>query len=97
MFDIEFTAEAQQDLKLFSSSDRRLVVDRIEEQLRREPDVETRNRKLLRPNQIADWELRIGRFRVFYDIEPQTNTIIIKAAGWKIGSRLYIGGEEFRL
>jgi hypothetical protein len=32
---------------------------------------ETRNRKPLRDNPLADWELRVGRFRVFYEVDAE--------------------------
>jgi hypothetical protein len=48
-----------------------LIRAKIEEQLTREPDVETRNRKPVQTPAAfqAEWELRLGpnnRFRVFY-------------------------------
>ena len=48
-----------------------LIREKTEEQLTHEPDVETRNRKPVRPPAAfqAEWELRFGpnnRFRVFY-------------------------------
>jgi len=45
----------------------------LEEQLSHEPNRETRNRKRLRPNQTAEWVIRVDRFRVFYDIEESAN------------------------
>lgn len=32
------------------------------------PLLETRNRNPLRPNETSQWELRIGKYRVFYDV-----------------------------
>jgi mRNA-degrading endonuclease RelE of RelBE toxin-antitoxin system len=63
--------EAIDDLHSFLKKERRHLVDEIESQLRHEPEVETRNRKKLRPNQVAEWEVRIGRFRVFFDIDDE--------------------------
>ncbi len=42
------------------------LLSAIEVQLVHEPLTETRNRKLLRPNPIAPWELRVGDLRAFY-------------------------------
>ena len=42
----------------------------IERQLLHEPLVETRNRKPLRPNPVAPWELRIGSLQAFYEVVP---------------------------
>jgi hypothetical protein len=47
---------------------RSTMLDSIERQLVHEPLVETRNRKQLRPNPVAPWELRIGDLRVFYEV-----------------------------
>ena len=44
-------------------------MDDIDSCLKHEPGRETRNNKKLRPNRLAERELRIDRFRVFYDID----------------------------
>ncbi|MGH8577474.1 MAG: type II toxin-antitoxin system RelE/ParE family toxin [Gammaproteobacteria bacterium] len=62
-----------------------------------QPAIETRNRKRLRPNQLAEWELRIDRFRVFYDVDEPTQRTKIVAVGYKRRSRLYLRGEEIQL
>jgi mRNA-degrading endonuclease RelE of RelBE toxin-antitoxin system len=59
--------------------------------------VETRNRKLLRENPLADWELRVGRFRVFYEVDAGNRLVRVVAVGAKEGNRLRIGGEEVEL
>jgi mRNA-degrading endonuclease RelE of RelBE toxin-antitoxin system len=56
--------------------------------------VETRNRKPLEPNELADWELRIGTYRVFYDIDLTETTVKIKAIGHKDRTVLYLRGKE---
>jgi mRNA-degrading endonuclease RelE of RelBE toxin-antitoxin system len=76
-----------------------LIRDKIAEQLTYEPDVETRNRKPVRPPAAfnAEWELRFGpnnRFRVFYQIDRENRTVRIVAVGVKDRSRLFFGGEE---
>jgi mRNA-degrading endonuclease RelE of RelBE toxin-antitoxin system len=76
-----------------------LIRAMIDEQLRFEPDRETRNRKPLeRPAPYeASWELRFGpdnRFRVFYDIDPENRKVEILAVGRKESDRLFIGGKE---
>jgi len=44
---------------------RALIFDAVEKQLMHEPFTETRNKKPLRPNPLAPWELRIGNLWVF--------------------------------
>ncbi len=73
------------------------VLEGIETQLRYEPAVETRNRKRLGPNDVAEWELRIGRFRVFYNVNEQVKIVGIEAIGFKVGSELFIRGERREL
>ncbi len=97
MFEIEFTLDAIDDMRLLLKYERQQIVEMIQEQLGHRPTEETRNRKRMRPNQLAEWELRIGRFRVFYDIDVQANRVKIEAVGYKRGSRLLIHGEEYEL
>ena len=96
-FDIVFTPEALEDLRLLRKGERTRIIEAIEEQLSHEPNNETRNRKRLRPNQTAEWVLRVDRFRVFYDIEEAARLVKIEAIGHKRGSRLFIHGEEYQL
>ena len=97
MFEIEFTSDAVDDLKRFRKAEQQTIFDQIDEQLLYEPMVDTRNRKRLRPNDVAEYELRIGRFRVFYDVDEKTNAVKIEAVGYKRGNRLFIRGKEYAL
>jgi mRNA-degrading endonuclease RelE of RelBE toxin-antitoxin system len=46
---------------------------------------------------LAEWELRVDRFRVFYDLDEEQAEVKILAVGHKRGSRLHLRGEEFTL
>ena|SRR5712691_3797491 len=96
-FDIAFTPEALEDLRLFRKGERTRIIEAIEKQLSHEPNNETRNRKRLRPNQTAEWVLRVDRFRVFYDIEEAARLVKVEAIGLKRGSSLFVHGEEYQL
>jgi mRNA-degrading endonuclease RelE of RelBE toxin-antitoxin system len=72
-------------------------MDQIDGCLKYEPERETRNNKILRPNRLAERVLRIDRFRVFYDIDEAKAVVKIEAIGHKRGNRLYVRGEEFQL
>ena len=87
------------DLEYFRSWARQLILDEVDVQLPYEPTVQTNNRKRLRPNQLAEWELRIGKYRVLYDaiIEDELQLCKIYAVGYKERNKLYIRGKEFRL
>ncbi len=82
----------------FLAGNRGIVLDAIKVQLRHEPVRETRNRKPLRPNPLAPWELRAGALRVFYEVDAEeANLVNILAIGIKRGNRLLIAGEEIRI
>lgn len=96
MYQVRITPEALDDLRRLRKHGNKRILDELERQAVR-PAIETRNRKRLRPNQVAEWELRIERFRVFYDVDAPTQSTKIVAVGYKRGSRLYIRGEEIQL
>jgi hypothetical protein len=56
MFKIDVTDSASDDLEWFRKHEQASITDQIELQLTLKPNVETRNRKRLRPNQVAEWE-----------------------------------------
>ena len=96
-FELKFTDEAVADLTALRKFDQNRVTDAIESQLLHQPDVESRNRKRLRPNQLAEWELRIDKLRVFYDVRPSDLSVNIVAVGWKQGEQLFIHGQPYQL
>jgi mRNA-degrading endonuclease RelE of RelBE toxin-antitoxin system len=97
MYEVEFTPSARKDLKALRKVEQQAILDGIGVQLRFEPTVETTNRKRLEPNDIAEWELRLGKYRVFYDVVEQVKIVAIQAVGFKLGNELYIRGERKQL
>ena len=97
-YKIEFANCVKEHFKHLNASQRSLLMDGIGKQLFYEPLKETRNRKPLRPNPIAPWELRIGNLRAFYDItSDQPNIVKILAVGYKKGNVLFIAGKAVKL
>jgi len=95
---LEFAESVKAQLRAFTARERVVILTAIEQQLGHEPLVETRHRKPLRPNPIAPWELRIGDFRVFYDVILGESPVVrILAVGQKEGNTLRIGGKEVSL
>ena len=82
---------------LVQKVERKRILAELESQLGHEPAVETRNRKRLRPNKLAEWELRVARFRVFFDIDQENELIRVEAVGYKRGSHLFIHGKGYKL
>jgi mRNA-degrading endonuclease RelE of RelBE toxin-antitoxin system len=95
---VEFARSVKEHLRFLSADQRSRVILGIEEHLIHEPIRETRNRKPLRPNPIAPWELRLGELRVFYDVAlGEGHVVQVLAVDWKERDKLFIGGKEFRL
>ena len=97
MFDVRFTASALDDLRVFKKADQNVVLDGVEKQLTTTPLAPTRNRKAFRPNDLSAWELRVGEYRVFYDVDETGATVTVKAVGKKEHNKLYIRGKEYEL
>jgi mRNA-degrading endonuclease RelE of RelBE toxin-antitoxin system len=72
-------------------------VSEIREQLTDQPLIETKNRKPLRDNPIASWELRIGKYRVFYQVSDPTQMVSIVSVGHKEHNILLIRGKEVQI
>ncbi len=97
MFQLGFRPEALDDLRQYRKVDQQKIIQAIEDQLPHQADQVTRNRKRLRPNNLASWEMRVGDFRVFYDIAIDGTQVQIVAIGEKKGSKLFVHGAEYAL
>ena len=95
---IEYSPATDEHLRVLTARQRAIVFDAVDDQLAHEPAVETRNRKPMRPNPLAPWELRIGELRVYYEIvEDPEDVVTIVAIGVKERDRVLIGGKEIKL
>ena len=66
---------ARQELRALRRWDAARVVAAIERELSTEPTTATKNKKQLSGSD-AVWELRVGDFRVFYDVTGPVVTIL---------------------
>lgn len=88
-FSIQITDIAYDELRTIKSFYRRQIVDAIDEQLAHEPTTETKNRKILmgiRPDfehEPPVWELRVGQYRVYYDINEEAKAVLVRAVRQK--------------
>src|SRR5438094_519833 len=96
-YDIDFSPSARVHLKALRKRDQQIILDAIAKQLTHEPTQPTNNRKKLENNALAPWELRVRKFRVFYDVEPENMRVVVLAVGEKDHNQLRIGGEEVKL
>jgi mRNA-degrading endonuclease RelE of RelBE toxin-antitoxin system len=94
---IDVTEEAKIDFSHYTAFERKLVVSEVREQLTHEPLVETKNRKSLRDNPIASWELRIGKYRVFYEVnEPAQMVSTCRSQGAQYSFHWGQGGTDMK-
>ena len=95
---IEYSPEAEAHLRALTAREQSTVLDTVEVQLAHEPKVETKNRKPMRPNPVAPWELRIDRLRVYYDVQEEPEQVVkVRAVGIKNRNEVRIGGEVIEL
>jgi mRNA-degrading endonuclease RelE of RelBE toxin-antitoxin system len=96
-FGIIFSPRARENLKALRKRDQQILHDAIAVQLCDQPDRPTRHRKRLEENLLAPWELRVGDFRVFFDVDTANERVVIVAVGHKVHNRLWVGDEEIQL
>lgn len=84
-FEIEISDLAAEELKRFRVFEQRRIVEEVEEQLSDQPTEVTKNRKRL-DSAVPDfehvepiWELRVGEFRVFYDVDEASQIVFVRA------------------
>jgi mRNA-degrading endonuclease RelE of RelBE toxin-antitoxin system len=96
--EIILAPSVEEHLVDLSARQRRVVLDGIKTYLTYEPLVETRNRKPLRPNSLAQWELRLGELRAYYRVSTGTDRRVeVVAVGIKRREQVWIGGEKVTL
>jgi mRNA-degrading endonuclease RelE of RelBE toxin-antitoxin system len=83
VYTITYADEVAGDLRKVPASARSRILDEIEVQLTYEPMRQTRNRKVLIGvippwmHVNAVWELRVGEYRVFYDVDEAELHVVI--------------------
>jgi mRNA-degrading endonuclease RelE of RelBE toxin-antitoxin system len=97
VYQIAVTEAAKADLSSYTAFERKIMATAIRAQLSDSPAMETRNRKRLRDNPIARWELRSGHYRIFYEVDATARQVTIVAMGHKDQNRLFIRGQEVQL
>jgi mRNA-degrading endonuclease RelE of RelBE toxin-antitoxin system len=94
MYTIELTETARTDLQWFRKNEQNIILDAIRQRLWHEPTITNRNRKRLRPNSSATWELRIGQYRVLYDVDSAVRIVTIQRIGEKRGNQFFFRGQQ---
>ncbi len=85
MYAIEYAEGVIEDLADIRAYQRAQILDTIEAQLKHTPLQQTRNKKII-PGLMPPWEyvepvwqLRIGDYRVFYDVDEAAATVVVRA------------------
>ncbi len=92
-FRIIITDRADRQLESLTARDRNTVRTAVTERLRHQPTTASRAIKQLRPNPVADYELRVGDLRVLYDINGAD--VVVKIVGRKVGNESVVEGKVF--
>ena len=85
MYEIKFAEDVSKDLEELKAFKRKEILDRIDEELLNEPTRETRNKKILAdveppwPFKEPLRELRVGEYRVFYDVDVAESQVVVRA------------------
>jgi mRNA-degrading endonuclease RelE of RelBE toxin-antitoxin system len=88
-FSVVYEVAAADDLKALRRFDRRRILDEVDEMLTAHPNEPSHRRKLLVPASLPwegigpVWQLRIGDFRVFYDVDQAARQVVIRAVRHK--------------
>ena len=76
-YEIFMAPEAVNDLKSLTARNRSILLDAIEKHLRYEPDKISRSRiKRLRGTAKPQYRLRVGDFRVFFDVAERSVEVL---------------------
>lgn len=86
---IAITEEAERHLQCLSTRDQRTLQAAVMSRLPQDPLTPTRAVKRLRPNPLAQYELRAGDLRVLYNVD------VVLVIGRKVGNKLIVAGQEF--
>lgn len=95
-FEVKLTGSADSDLDVYIAREQRIIFDAISAFLEVDADVPTKRRRQLRPNPVAPWELRIGDYRVFYEIREE-RIVRVLAVGHKEHNVLFIRGRRVEI
>lgn len=92
-FKITITEAAEKQFRALPVRDQRILEAAIQLRLEQQPTTPTKAIKRLRPNPLAEFELRASGLRVLYNVEG--DEVVILIVGRKIGNKLIVEGEEF--
>ena len=85
-----------EDLRALGQPAWRRILKEAAQVLAEDPRAETRNLKTLRPNPVAERELRLlGKYRVLFNVDVARREVAIVLVGEKQGNALIVRGRRF--
>jgi mRNA-degrading endonuclease RelE of RelBE toxin-antitoxin system len=95
-WNVEIKEEAIDHLIWFGKATGRELLQQARKRLEENPLAENKNMKSLRPNAVAQKELRLfGKYRVLFSVDIEAKLVTIILVGEKRGNKLVVSGEEF--
>jgi mRNA-degrading endonuclease RelE of RelBE toxin-antitoxin system len=95
-FDVTFVPSAEDDLDYYETREQRIILEAVVKFLEVDADVEGKRRKQLRPNPFAPWELRVGDYRIFYEIRGD-GVVRVLAVGHKVHNELFVRAQRVEI
>ena len=92
-FRITVTDDADRQFRALPVREQRVLEAAILSRLQHQPTTSTKAIKRLRPNPLAEFELRVGDLRCLYNVEG--DEVVVLIVGRKVGNKLIVEGEEF--
>ena len=93
LYKLAVTEDADRQFRALPLRDQRILEAAILSRLQYQPTMPTKAIKRLRPNPLAEFELRAGDLRILYNVEE--DQVVMLIVGRKVGNTLIVEGEEF--
>ena len=92
-YKITITEDGERQMRSLPAREQRILEAAIQSRLEHEPTRPAKAIKHLRPNPLAEFELRTGDLRALYNVEG--DEVVILIVGRKVGNKRIVEGEEF--
>lgn len=92
----QISEDAIGDAEWFGRKTGRQLLQTAIQRLSNDPTTETRHMKTLRPNPVAQRELRLfGDYRILFDVDAEASAVQILVVGEKRANALFVRGQEY--
>jgi len=93
---VELAESVLEDLRCLGRRTSRMLLAELMQRLSADPLARTRNMKTLRPNPIAQRELRLfGKYRALFNFDRPQKRVVVLVVGEKRGNALFVRGRKY--